>query len=748
MKKIGFSIHRDFKDLSVRDLLDAREHYHAHLSNKENVVATAIGKYLIRATDPDSDASKEVRIEAARAYKKYPPRTLANSGIKDWSWPCVLVFVSKWFAPEEFAEKLDQAVPRFLYLPDGRVVPTCVVVADAVAVNPEPLSQLRFPDQLMGGGFPVFSEVQGSLHVGSIGCLVSDGNLTFALTNRHVAGPEGAGLFALIDRSRQLLGFSDRLKLSKHPIEQVYPGYPSSRAVVNLDAGLVRVEDVNQWSAQVFGIGEIGPTVDLNTDTISLDLIGARVMAFGGVSALMEGQVQALFYRYNSIGGCDYITDFLIGSRDGEAPLATKHGDSGTLWFLDEEVQAEPSETAGEDAGRGRVPAKPRPRPLALQWGGHRFLEGGGEGQFQFALASNLSAICRLLDVEVVRDWNRGLPEFWGQLGHYKIGFLACGLLSSPKAKRFFAANAERVGISDSGLLHGAIGNLNKDRFVPLADVPDDVWRDLNERTDDNSNHFADMDQEGAGEFAGRTLLDLCKDEKNISVEVWNRFYTSLGASKRGAVPFRVWQIYTEMVKFVRARELDKFLCAAGILAHYVGDCGQPLHISQFHHGRPDHPSENKVHTVYETTMLSMRAPELIEGLRQAVSGKSATARVKTGRGAAIALIELMRNTIELLPPMEIIDAYNGTSGAGRVALMWDRLGERTVDCIADALLLLATLWESAWEEGGGNEEGANSIPAADLGEIGEERLRELYMTKEFIQSYTLQQLEAGDILR
>ena len=40
------SVH--YRSLSVADLLEAREVYHAHLVNRPNVVGTAIGLYLIR----------------------------------------------------------------------------------------------------------------------------------------------------------------------------------------------------------------------------------------------------------------------------------------------------------------------------------------------------------------------------------------------------------------------------------------------------------------------------------------------------------------------------------------------------------------------------------------------------------------------------------------------------------------------------------------------------------------------------
>ncbi len=46
------------------------------------------------------------------------------------------------------------------------------------------------------------------------------------------------------------------------------------------------------------------------------------------------------------------------------------------------------------------------------------------------------------------------------------------------------------------------------------------------------------------------------------------------------------------MVSFVKDGEAEKFVCAAGILSHYVGDACQPLHISYMFNGDPDHKVE------------------------------------------------------------------------------------------------------------------------------------------------------------
>src|SRR6185369_16733341 len=81
-------------------------------------------------------------------------------------------------------------------------------------------------------------------------------------------------------------------------------------------------------------------------------------------------------------------------------------------------------------------------RPLALQWGGQVFLEG--KGTSSFALATGLSNILRLLDVELVTDHNTSAQPYWGQIGHYGIAIFACKEAKG-KVGKLMQANRQRV---------------------------------------------------------------------------------------------------------------------------------------------------------------------------------------------------------------------------------------------------------------------------------------------------------------
>ena len=714
--------------LSLKDLLEAREAYHLHLVNKSNVFATAVGRYLIRHTDPDA------KNPVATAGDAVEPRTLGNSTVKDWSWPCIHVFVNRWLTKAELAQQqIDDVVPRYLYMPDGRIVPTCVVFVPGVGQVPGPAPALVFPSDLVGGGYPLFADVQGRRHLASIGCLVSDGDQVYALTNRHVTGAQGREVLSFVRGAAERLGVSAGRDLGKLPFSQAYPGWPGSRVRLNLDAGLVRVDDVNRWTAQIYGIGALGPMVDLSTESLDLDLIGKPVCAFGAASGARRGRVAALFYRYGARAGLEYVCDFLIGPNAGETTLGVRRGDSGTLWFLDEPVGATTPNPPSADTGKRppRTGCAPHKRPLALQWGGTLLGDdGGGAGQ-DFALATALSTICRELDVEPVTDWNAGQPETWGYVGHIKVGRFACSLVASKKLRDMMLLNADLIGADDDTLVGGNPA-FPPGAFVPLADVADYVWR--TSRKLDASNHFADMDEEGNGAFAGESLLSLCTDPNNIDPDVWNAFYESLGEKKRGALPFRVWQMFDAMVEYAQADDWKRFFCTAGLMAHYVADACQPLHTSKYHHGSGA-PGSDRVHSAYETQMLTTHAAELLPMVQVAADTvvTSVPAIGRTGRAAAIAVVALMRRTVERLPPLDIVQVFDDNPGRGRSQALWEAFAEPTAACLADGARTLAALWEAAWRAG--TTIGTFTVP----NKFTKKQMSDLYNDRAFLPAVKLQ---------
>lgn len=169
-RKSVFPPRRDYASLSIKDLLDAREAYHVYLSQLDNVIATAVGRYCIHEEDwyaknpPDRPRPSDVK-------RITEPRTLANSIIRPWSWPAVLVFVRQWEQPHHLG---SEVVPNTLYLPDGRVVPTCVIAAPPDEELPSGEGPFQ-ASHLLGGGYACMREHQGEQALGTFACLVQKG---------------------------------------------------------------------------------------------------------------------------------------------------------------------------------------------------------------------------------------------------------------------------------------------------------------------------------------------------------------------------------------------------------------------------------------------------------------------------------------------------------------------------------------------------------------------------------------------
>jgi hypothetical protein len=753
----------NFDTLSIRDLIEARDLYHYHLINKANVVGTAIGRYLIRKSEPWSGRKNS----SARKRKTHGERRFDNSEVRDYSWPCVLVLVRAWEQERDFTAhrgKLHPTdmIPKRLYLPDGRVVPVCVVKVNLGEQDEFTLPDWQWPQNLLGGGLPIEVTVQGVARTATVGCLVSDGHTTYALTNRHVCGRAGDPVYGVIRGKRIIVGRASDKQLTRLPFSEVYPDFLVKRTFVNLDIGLVEVDDISDWTSQVYGIGPVGPLADLNENNLSLRLIGAAVLAHGAASGQLQGEIKALFCRYKTVGGYEYVSDFLVAPNEAKG-LQTRPGDSGAIWHL-------------APGSKNELPL-----PLAIEWGGQELVGADGSSRFHFALATSLSNVCKILDVELVLDHNTGVLPYWGQTGHYSIASFACQILVPGKLSQLMTANINQISFEIAKLTPKEISRVLQDSkknggLVPLADVPDIIWKNLPGKVTggrdvrfagsgrstgpEHPTHFADVDEPRPGD--GKTLrqLSLENPQANLTVDSWRTFFDETGHTEqreRGLLPFRVWQFYDAMVDALASTppKVDEFLCAAGLLCHYVGDACQPLHGSMFsdgfsdqtftveRHHRDGTPFEETshvgagVHSAYESNMIDRHAPDLLKGIAAKISSTSKLKKVGSGFGVALATVQLMDRSARKIHPKALIKTFVDAGGSKTVAVyddLWDKFGAKTIGVMTDGARVLAMIWESAWAAAGNG----NKIGNSALGAVDPKRLIALYTDATFVPSLDL----------
>lgn len=724
---------RSFNMLSLDDLLEARDHYHDHLLAKQNVIATAIGRYRIRCSDPwpQSLQDEDSDLAGVNPSSGKAPRRLQDSEVRGYSWPSLLVFVRSWV--EEASLSPYEMVPKRLHLRGNRAVPVCLIEAPPIA--PMAVRPQRVERDLIGGGCPLMVRVQGRERFGALGALVSDGNRVYALTNHHVAAVPGTTVYALLSGDVVPIGRVSEKHLRHLPFDQVYRQWKADDVRLHVDVGLVEIDDLHRFTSSIVSVGRLGPVANVGPRNLDLSILGSKVRAFGAASGEMRGEIQALFYRYKSIGGTEYTTDFLIGPRRDDATFQTHPGDSGTLWLFED-------------------PEGPQ-QPLAVQWGGHVFADAdNAAARSAYALASNLSTALNALGVDLVNSWAPE-PEFWGAMGHYSLALHAIDAIKNPALKALMTANTSRISYPESEFTKDVGKGLSKADFVPLADVPDYVWKS---GADENfagrrvkriegPTHFADVDH---ALDDGTTLLEQClADPAKIDPQVWLAYYRAVGATDYGSLPFRVGQIFAAMVDALENNKKARFVAAAGILSHYVGDACQPLHCSHMHDGDPNGaltvvieggeekevPVTKGVHSAFESDMLNRHFGTVLTKVRERVAQPAAFGSVTDEAAARRAAVALMGRCFNKLSPREIVDSYESVldlGPAGRADALWESLGDRALDLLADGAGTLAMLWDAAWEAGRGDQTSfqRTAVPEGDL--------RALYFDKDFLPSRRL----------
>ena len=94
--------------------------------------------------------------------------------------------------------------------------------------------------------------------------------------------------------------------------------------------------------------------------------------------------------------------------QDGPGTPRSPRECLGAVWHLD---------VTGDRKAKSKKPLGKRDlRPLAIEWGGQALDVDGTRSNF--AIATSLSNVCKLLDVELVNTRNRGVSGYWGRTGH------------------------------------------------------------------------------------------------------------------------------------------------------------------------------------------------------------------------------------------------------------------------------------------------------------------------------------------
>jgi hypothetical protein len=417
----------------------------------------------------------------------------------------------------------------------------------------------------------------------------------------------------------------------------------------------------------------------------------------------------------------------------------------------------------------GHKVAKTIYHPFALLWGKEEFFDDGKVVSHPYALATSLSTALDRLGLDLVSDINVDQEYIWGWVGHYVIGralSLPAELVTSQKLQSFIDKNIDLLSLQPDAALDNdpkvIVKGSSKVNFVPLADVPDNVWKSNVNFTivegddhykkhkvgrgsrgqDDNKNHFADLDMEYKN---GKTFLEMnyTDPDSYLNPPAWMEYFAAMepqfeewakllkrppkqkeakdGSSHWGALPFRVHQLFDVMVRAAKHQDEKLFLCAGGVLIHYIGDACQPLHASYLSQGDPacvvNRPKSDGmkleadgVHSGYEDDMIAYGCMKENLGAklktRIAQLKNEPIANIQTGYHAAKAVIALIRATQNEVAPRAIVNKWvqlKGTRKSDKTKAMWEEFGDGTITCMARGTRYLAKIWQAAWDAGDGD---------------------------------------------
>jgi len=129
---------------------------------------------------------------------------------------------------------------------------------------------------------------------------------------------------------------------------------------------------------------------------------------------------------------------------------------------------------------------------------------------------------------------------------------------------------------------------------------------------------------------------------------------------------------------------------------------------------------------------------EILEGLKRTPKVKQ-NELITNGFDAARKTIEMMRDVFRQIPPMDMVQTFVDVGKGGKASsdALWKAYGQKTINVMKQGTHLLAVLWESAWEVGGG-ETKVRSLRA-----LTEDEAMEVVTDPEFLPSLTVDKIGA-----
>jgi hypothetical protein len=216
----------------------------------------------------------------------------------------------------------------------------------------------------------------------------------------------------------------------------------------------------------------------------------------------------------------------------------------------------------------------------------------------------------------------------------------------------------------------------------PDTDKRKDRERKLRGEPLEGPRHFIDLDHYGPPPFSA------LPHEYDAAVEK----YGKATVDQIGTVPWRIEEVYQELVSAFRQKDTDAILHHSAWLGHYVGDAHVPFHATENYDGQLT--GQPKIHAYFEAELLTLIDPKAIH---------PEPARQTHQPPHELAFAWLQESYADVKPLLDADAAHGGKNGPeGRdLAGFAQTARPIAVDRLTKAASRLASLWYSAWLEAG-----------------------------------------------
>ncbi|HEX6739405.1 MAG TPA: alkaline phosphatase family protein, partial [Vicinamibacteria bacterium] len=259
--------------------------------------------------------------------------------------------------------------------------------------------------------------------------------------------------------------------------------------------------------------------------------------------------------------------------------------------------------------------------------------------------------------------------EPWGFTGHRLVNRRAAALLPPP-LRALFAGNAD---------------------YLAEHAIDPDLWRAAGDAAE-GPNHFLDMDAFGAPPFP-----DIPPREADHLAR------HGAQAVEKGRVPWRVQEVYRELVEAFRARQPARILDRAAVLGHYVADAHVPLHAVVNYDGQLS--GQPGLHARWESDLVDRFERQLEPALRPAPPrpvGDPAAFVFGALRQSFANHPGVLESDRRCAGPVDLADTpFDDRYDNRYYSRLYEREGGRVVARLDASIHAVASFWLQAWQEAG-----------------------------------------------